>query len=140
MPLFCGVLQGSILCPLLFTLYILPLGQSLCRHDINFYCYMNGTQLYVPIKPGITNVAGVMYCHAEIKNWMLKHFLQLNDPKSEVVIITPSGSSTSCIYNLKSSLGALFNLAKSKSELILRFYPHFCQTAYICDLLTPYEP
>lgn len=26
-------------------------------------------------------------------------------------------------------------------ELILRFYPHFCQApAYICDLLTPYEP
>lgn len=50
-----------------------------------------------------------MSCFAEIKNWMSENFLQQNDSKSEVIIITPCGLSTSSINNLSSSLGAISN-------------------------------
>ena len=47
-------------------------------------------------------------CLADIKEWMSSNFLQLNDTKSEVLIVSPAGSSTSTVF-LSSSLGALSN-------------------------------
>ena len=103
-PLTCGVPQGSILGPLIFSLYMLPLGSIFRRHHIPFHCFADDVQVYMPIRvANRESLQPLLDCLADIKVWMDLNFLNLNENKTEVILFGRPGQ----VQVLTESLGPL---------------------------------
>ena len=83
-PLLFGVPQGSVLGPVLFSLYVAPLEDIIAKHGCQTVIFADDTQLYVTCNSS-NSVTSIESCVDEIRGWMRENFLALNDSKTEVI-------------------------------------------------------
>ncbi len=84
-PVKYGVLQGSVLGPLLFSIYMLPLGTIIRKYGISFHCWADNTQLYISTRPDETSkLSKLKESVQNVKDWMTNNFLLLNCDKTDI--------------------------------------------------------
>ena len=84
-----GVPQGSVLDPLLFTLYTTPLSQIISSFSVTHHFYANDTQIYLaPDSRNFdSNNAEFIECLIFVQKWMDGVRLKLNPEKTEFTVI-----------------------------------------------------
>ncbi|XP_060798433.1 uncharacterized protein LOC132900385 [Neoarius graeffei] len=85
--LMYGVPQGSVLGPLLFSLYVSPLEDIVNAHNLQTMIYADGTQLYLVTQSSerSTSIEALEYCASDIVQWMKCNKLLCNTTKTEVL-------------------------------------------------------
>ena len=83
-----GVPHGSVLGPLLFSLYISPVGQIVSDHGISHQQYADDAQLYIGLRRSDTtkSVDRLEACLSALRSWLCFNGLCLNPDKSEAIL------------------------------------------------------
>jgi hypothetical protein len=89
-----GVPQGSVLGPVLYTLYNSPLHEIASAHGISDHCYADDEQLYCSFRSTTESgeqrlaFSDLANCVRDTKEWASVNRLKFNDDKTDAMVIS----------------------------------------------------
>ena len=103
-PVHSVVPRGSVLGPILFTMYITPLSAIIDSHSIIHHSFADDLQLQMSAPPDkISEILHSMQsCMCDVKAWVTARMLKRNDNRTELVLVTSKG--TKHLHNLPTSI------------------------------------
>ena len=120
----CGVPQGSVLEPLLFTLYTHPLSTVICQSRISYHFFADDSQLHNSSVPSDFAVLACCLkdCIEDVADWMADSKLKMNDDKTELMAIGTRSKLSQVIPNLAPMSISGCDIPFSQSVRNLGFY------------------
>ena len=123
--------QGSVLGPLLFTLYSAPIASIVRRHGLIAHLYADDTQLYIVFDQddAVDTIKRIEACVMGIKEWMAMNWLKLNDEKTlSLLLRTPTVGHLS---NISDIINGDNNITPSARNLGAIFDEHLTMEAHV---------
>ena len=122
-----GVPQGSVLGPLLFSIYISPNAHIAQAHGIQQQQqYADDTQLYVTLSPNsmVTRVSALESCLESLQVWFYANSMTLNADKSNVILSVTSQRTQSLSNQVSVNIsGVTIPLSNHVQYLVLCLIP-----------------
>ena len=85
-----GVHQDAVFGPICFILYTQPLTHVILNHPVSHMLYADDTQVYKScnVNDLASAILCVEKCVSDIKTWMLCNKLQINENKTEALLVS----------------------------------------------------
>ena len=136
-PVHSGVPQGSLLGPILFTMYIKPLSAIIDSHSIIHHSFADDLQLQMFAPPDrISELLDSMQsCIGDVKAWATANMLKLNDSKTELMLVTSKRSKH--LHNLPTSItigNAQIPFKQSVKNLGFTLDRHLTMNAHVSNI------
>ena len=132
-----GVPQGSVLGPIIFTMYAMPLSAIIDSHSIIHHSFADDLQLQMSAPPD--RISELLHskqsCISDVKAWATANMLSLNDNKTELMLVT--SKRTKHLHNLPISItieNAQITLKQSVKNLGLTLNYHLTMNAHVSNI------
>ena len=135
-PMHSGVPHGSVLGPMLFTMYIKPLSAIIDSYSIIHHSFTDDLQLQMSAPPDRISelLKSMQSCICDVKAWATANMLKLND-KTEHMLVT--SNRTKHLHNLPTSItigNAQIPLKQSVKNLDFTLDRHLTMNAHVSNI------
>ena len=130
--------QGSVLGPMLFTMYIKPLSVIIIdSHSIIHHLFADDLQLLMSAPPDRISelLHSMQSCISDVKAWATASMLKLNDNKTELMLVTSKG--TKHLHSLPTSItigNAQISFKQSVKNLCFTLDCHLSMNIHVTNI------